>query len=102
MNPRGLTDKISVVRANDNTGMARLIAMEANKVLPIKRQDRSPLADRERQDFRILNRLLRLSGFKDRQHIVSQKPQFIDDGLGKILIGIQQSHGLSVLVLSNL
>jgi hypothetical protein len=102
MNPRGLTEKVRIEGADNDSQMIRLLSMEADKMLAIERQHGTSAADCECQNLLVLDRLLRISGFEYSQHIVAQSPQFFDDGQGKVFVRVQLRHDSGVLIVVNL
>ena len=102
MDSRCLTHEIRVIGADNDTCVSRLLVVQADEVFAIEREHRTPKADRQRQDFLVLNGLLRFSGFGHSQHIMSQSSELLDNGAGEVLVGVQNRHGSGILVVTNL
>ena len=102
MNPCGLTNEISIKSTNNDSRVAGLQLMQANKMFAIQGEHRTSQAHRERQHEIVFNRLFCFSRLKNREHIVPQLSQFLHHWLWKVLVGIQPCHSLRILVVANL
>ncbi len=92
MNPDGLRWIIGIVRANDDSRVLCILPVQANEVFAIDRQNCAILADSEPQDFIVRRPFVGASAFLNADDIVSEAPKLLDDGKGKVLVGIEAGH----------
>lgn len=89
MNAGGQSQHIVVTGTDNNTGMRQHLAVQADKVPPIKRHHRSAGSSREHQDRFVCNTLPCLSCLVGGEEVVPKLPQALDHGITEISIGIE-------------
>ncbi len=75
--------------------------VQLNEVLSVEGQYGSSQAKCKGQNFIIRNCLLCLAGFQNRQDIVPQTAQFINDWLWEIFVGIEHCHVSGILIFTD-
>jgi len=88
VNPLRLGGEFGVERAGDDTSMVGYFVVQANEMLTVQRQYGATFGLRESENVRVSHRLTPLSGFLNRQNVVTQAPQFDDNRQPEILISV--------------
>lgn len=102
MNPRGLSDEIWIISADNDSRVVRSFLMQSDEMLAVERQHGSLLTRCELQNGFIGDCLIGFPGFEDCQDIVAKTSQLFDHRLRKILVRVEPRHGSGILVLTNL
>ena len=89
MHSLGEGGKVRIVSANDDPGMIGVLAVKADKVLPVVRKDRTADFGGEAQHFIVGDASVRLACVVRGENIMPKPSQFLDCGQRKILVGIQ-------------
>lgn len=102
IDPRGLTNEISIEGANNDTGVCGCRAMQTNEMEPIQRQYGSPFGDGEGQYILIRDGIARIASLAARQDVVPQPAQPFNYEEWEVFVGVQAGHSLRRLVLRDL
>jgi hypothetical protein len=97
INALGESARIGIIPgADDESGVSALgISVEADEIQPVQGEHGTVLLRSERQDLIVWDFLVGSPGFIGREHIVPETAEFLDDPLGKILVGIERGHHAS-------
>jgi hypothetical protein len=72
--------------------MSRELTMQANKVATIEGENGTIICDSKFQHLVVGKGLIRLACFLNRQHIVPECTQLLDDRKRKVFVGIKPRH----------
>jgi hypothetical protein len=86
-------NNVVILCTDNDSGMRLRRLVQPDEVSAIESKHSPALADGERQYGSIGGLLTRLAGGLTGQHIVAEMTKFVNNRLGKILIGIKPSHG---------
>lgn len=75
MNSIRLPDEVRILAADNDSGMRRILPVQAHEVFAVERQQAATLSDGEGEHFRIQNALIGISGIERGQDIM---PQFTE------------------------
>src|SRR5436309_1391143 len=87
IDPSSLLDEIRIVRADDDPVM-QMVALMQPHMFPVECQDGAFEGGREFQNFLVLNCLVRFMCFERCDHVMIQFRKLLDDGQGKVFIGV--------------
>jgi hypothetical protein len=102
INPASLPDEIQIKGTNDNASVCGTFSMKADEVLAIERQNSTSKARCKCQNFLITDSLFGFASFQDGEHVMSEAPQFFDNGPWEVFIRVHQGHKSRFLIISNL
>lgn len=102
MNPPGLADEIRIEGADDDAGVLLAPIMQRDEVFTVDRQHDPLIGGRVCQHALVGQLAIRITGFLDRDHVVTQTPELLNDGQREVLVGVESGHDLRGLVLLNL
>src|SRR5438309_824032 len=89
VNAIGLTWEIGVVRTDYNPSMRMHPCMELDEVPAIACQHSSVLTDGKRQDIGVGYLSAGIPRLANREDVMAELPQLLDDRFGKVLIGVE-------------
>jgi hypothetical protein len=88
----GLAGEVAVLGAGDDPGVRRAPVVEVDEVATVDREQGPTAVTRQSQHDRIWDRLLGEAGVEHGEHVVTEPAQFLDDGLGEVLVGEEAGH----------
>jgi hypothetical protein len=98
----GLAGKVDVHGAGDDAAVAGLNTVEAKEVFTVQGGQDAIFATGVAKDFVIRPSLPGAFGFQNGGDIAAESPEFLDDGQGKVFVGLEPQHTGSVrLVFGN-
>ncbi len=92
MNPLCLAGEIWIHGANDDARVLRLVAMQSDEVTAIQGQQSAVFSGGKLQHFVIRQGLIGFAGFLNGQQVMTERAEFLDDGKGKVLVGLKPRH----------
>lgn len=81
-----------VLRAGDDAVVGQALPMKPFEIGMVVGKYTALVSSGIRENFRITNALAGTTGILDRQYVVSEAAQFLDNRQGKILVCIQPGH----------
>ncbi len=92
MDTLGQCRKIGIIRTDHNTRMLRCGLMQSNEMPSIEREHDALFCHGKRQDIHIRDCLPGPATLRSRQDVMTEAPQDLHDGQGKIFVGIAPRH----------
>ena len=89
MHPGGEGGKIGIVGADDDSGMLGVLAVEADEVLTIVREDRTAIFGRLTQNLLMGNTRVGFAGVVRGQHIMPEPTKCLDDGQREVFVRVE-------------
>lgn len=96
MDASRLAGEIDVHGAGDYASVGRIRAMKADEMLAVQREEHAVLSGGIMEHFFVRPCLSGTTAFQDGGDVTSEAAQVLNDGLRKILVGIQTKHAPSV------